>query len=520
MEKLKHFMLPEHTNTLYKEEAISSIALTKDVAAKINELVDAFNSMSEGDLKWKQTQEGIIRKGVLYMKDNLINTLQELLKIYDYETVRRMVGEVFGEEVRLALTPKMFGAVGDGFTNDTAAIEKAIAALKEGDVLCFPKGVYLMTGKPVEIPVANVTFEGDGMIRCDYGFRPKANHFKALGLRMECTSYGQDHRAFMIDNKIESGVIPNPIENFTFKDCYFKNFFYSVCAVGGSYNYDGTEEEGYFISDVVVENCHSVTYTDQNAAHFQCIQVRNVAYINNRTYGGKNASSYNAIKGNGFIRVLGNYDHNNSYASCEIENGSGRAVVANNTFGAKIWIDDSFDCVVNGNTSEDGISITVGSNVGDSKNIVVSNNVCKNIRCEQFGTYEGGVIRSVNIIGNTVRGNQTHGIWIHGNAVENAKITHNFITGDNTNDIAIQRSTQLCCLIQGNFGNDHTLLIAGSGGEVFALDNYMLTVSGNRDSLEASHLERAFNGLKVKDSSGVAWRVNVSTSGSVTTTQY
>ena len=81
MEKIKNFVLPENTNRLYKEEAISSIALTREVAIKINELVAAYNELAEQDLQWKQTQEGIIRKGVLYMKDNLVNTLQSLYDV-------------------------------------------------------------------------------------------------------------------------------------------------------------------------------------------------------------------------------------------------------------------------------------------------------------------------------------------------------------------------------------------------------------------------------------------------------
>ena len=36
MNEISHFMLPEHTNNLYKNEAISSIELTKTVADKTN----------------------------------------------------------------------------------------------------------------------------------------------------------------------------------------------------------------------------------------------------------------------------------------------------------------------------------------------------------------------------------------------------------------------------------------------------------------------------------------------------
>ena len=82
MKRIENFMLPEHTNSLYENEGISSIGLTRDVAEKINELVNAYNELYEQDLEWKQTQEGTIRKGVLYMKDNLLNSLNELMVLF------------------------------------------------------------------------------------------------------------------------------------------------------------------------------------------------------------------------------------------------------------------------------------------------------------------------------------------------------------------------------------------------------------------------------------------------------
>lgn len=99
MKKIEHYNLPEHTNSLYEEEAISSIGLTHEIAEKINELVDATNELSEEDLKWKQTQEGYIRKGVLFMKDNLINSLHDLMVLMDEkgfydDTVRKYTKEL------------------------------------------------------------------------------------------------------------------------------------------------------------------------------------------------------------------------------------------------------------------------------------------------------------------------------------------------------------------------------------------------------------------------------------------
>ena len=79
MKTISHFNLPENTNSLYKKEASSSISLTIDVANKINEIIDTLNEFSKTDLEWKQTQEGTIRKGVVYIKDNLMNTLDDMI---------------------------------------------------------------------------------------------------------------------------------------------------------------------------------------------------------------------------------------------------------------------------------------------------------------------------------------------------------------------------------------------------------------------------------------------------------
>ena len=129
MKKIKHFMLAEHTNQLYKKEAASSIALTRDVADKINELVDAYNKLAEGNLAKEQEQDGRIRKAVLYMKDNLLNSLHDL-----FETLHKSGAftEIYGgqlaentkilEGLNVYLTPEMFGAVGDGVHDDTEAL--------------------------------------------------------------------------------------------------------------------------------------------------------------------------------------------------------------------------------------------------------------------------------------------------------------------------------------------------------------------------------------------------------------
>ena len=83
MKKIENYNLPAQTNTLYEKEASSAIGLAHEVADKINELVEAYNHFADTDLKWKQTQEGTIRKAIVYIKDNLYNTINDLLNSAD-----------------------------------------------------------------------------------------------------------------------------------------------------------------------------------------------------------------------------------------------------------------------------------------------------------------------------------------------------------------------------------------------------------------------------------------------------
>src|SRR5882672_12495580 len=64
---------------------------------------------------------------------------------------------------RAATTPPInvinYGATGNGTTDDTAAINSAISALRPGDTLSFPCGTYLTTAQ-LTINTSNVTVDG------------------------------------------------------------------------------------------------------------------------------------------------------------------------------------------------------------------------------------------------------------------------------------------------------------------------------------------------------------------------
>lgn len=77
--KIEHFMLPEHFNHLLPYEASTSLNLTRDVADKINEIVDTLNELETINVNEHFNQNAAIRKAVLYMKDNLLNSLNDLM---------------------------------------------------------------------------------------------------------------------------------------------------------------------------------------------------------------------------------------------------------------------------------------------------------------------------------------------------------------------------------------------------------------------------------------------------------
>lgn len=147
MNKLDHFLLPENTNQLYKNEAISSIWLTKEVAVKINELVDAYNEVAACNLEKHQELEGYIRKGVIFMKDNLVNSLHDLFKLlYDSGELNDIISDAVLSDLSLVkdrtegvVNVKQFGAMGDGINDDTEAIQEAI---RSGKFIYLPKGTY------------------------------------------------------------------------------------------------------------------------------------------------------------------------------------------------------------------------------------------------------------------------------------------------------------------------------------------------------------------------------------------
>ena len=154
MKNLNHYMLPRLTEDLYVKEGRSSIALTKEVANKINELVDAYNNLYMERLTKIQEQDGKIQGGILYMKDNLANTLHDMLELMksngDFNSIIRDVVEPNIANLMMktenVISVTSYGAVGDGYHDDTDAIQKAIDyAHTHNKTVQLPAGNFKIT---------------------------------------------------------------------------------------------------------------------------------------------------------------------------------------------------------------------------------------------------------------------------------------------------------------------------------------------------------------------------------------
>ena len=124
---LEHYVLSEHANNLYKKEASSTIALAKGIADKVNEIVDAYNELAKNKLEKIHEQDGTIRKAILYMKDNLLNTINDLLNVKGNEmmdnAVKRYLSDLRDElntlDTRL---DNLLGSVKEGSTTLDAEV--------------------------------------------------------------------------------------------------------------------------------------------------------------------------------------------------------------------------------------------------------------------------------------------------------------------------------------------------------------------------------------------------------------
>ncbi|MCJ2779422.1 hypothetical protein LLF06_25185, partial [Escherichia coli] len=232
--------------------------------------------------------------------------------------------------------------------------------------------------------------------------------------------------------------------------------------------------------------CTSVAPDSVNAGHFQHIGVTNAETSHNSTYGGQNATSYNFINQNGFVRIIGNYDHNNSYGSCELENSMvSNSVISGNTFSSYLWVDDTSNVTISGNTVSSRIKVT--SQTDDVHNITISANTTKRITIEQFGESPTGLVYGALISCNTITGDSDGSSDILCTSLVTGEISSNYCHGSEKN-ISIVRLDSSDITVRNNKGNKGLLTISNDGGRIIEYGNDSMVLSGSIDSRHIHNL--------------------------------
>lgn len=353
-----------------------------------------------------------------------------------------------------------FGANGSDQKDDTKAVAKALRELKDGDTLFFPNGNYILSGESLGLLQNNIQITGKGTIITEEGFQIKGSNVTISNLSFKAAKYKIGSSAISAIAKNDDQINDIRIENVN-----FEGFFYSVFLKTES---DNTKS----IHNVSITNSKSVAPIGKNSGHFQSIGVHNITIMGCHTYNGQNATSYNFFKPNGYIKVIGNYDHNNSYGSLEIENGGKDAVVTGNTFQSHLWIDDSENVLISNNIVNSKILLTVETM--DTSNILISGNITGKIVLDTFGEnyIKGKYIKDVTIEGNRLVGKDGYGIFINGNYSKSVNVLNNDLSGNNytKGNIGVIRSKTLQLKIIGNIMNGNVVL-SSTGNEILEKGN-------------------------------------------------
>jgi hypothetical protein len=331
----------------------------------------------------------------------------------------------------MSVNVKQFDAKGDGVTNDTAAVARALAAIPNGGVVYFPSGVYNISfsgTNALAIP-ANVTLQGESKRTTELLFAPQNNSFKNifgtvsvgvtflnLRMRVNWVNYGADiifmtmNSNLVVDNCIvDGGVTDNgtkqvynayflntpmtaaTITDITVKNSEFTRFSFVFLKPNGSLS---TEQRIRVLDNDLYGNyVEDISFNSPNGICRDVIVSNNI-FRRKRPFGSKLYCAFSSVN---TFQVTNNQFYDSCTDAIHMEENCQNGCVSNNTINVdgngiillaeKINSQGIFympqNIVISGNTitkqggqTNTGVMlIWNGNSVEPGKRIVVSGNI-------------------------------------------------------------------------------------------------------------------------------------------------
>ncbi len=357
---------------------------------------------------------------------------------------------------------KDFGAVGDGITDDTAAIVAALAALAGGGALYFPAGTYITTNG-LTISNSNLTIYGDGadsVIQCNQtdGIKTNLMRFSGSNVKLEKLKLRRGTNTNAGVGAVgEMLWLENTVYNWSIDNCFIDgNMTGQIARVG------------YYYTEIACKG--------EIATQPQVISIRN----NYFTDTGSRATDPRCVRD---LIISGNI-----FRDCgvNIPGGNKGTCIEVQSYDATNTLRPSYNVVVDSNTFQrfgDG-----AINIGGTYDIVISNNVIEGasvFNVEPLGIEENAISiiggERISITGNVCNKVRSGGIQIRTQIVtgtvfkpiRNVSISGNTLIGGLTPAGAV---CETGLVIQGLNSGTSVTNVSVTGN---TLDNCQLALSGS-----------------------------------------
>ena len=405
-------------------ENIKGALFGKDVRSSIHDGIDAINKEVEGTTE-KQNKLGEQFKNLVINEGNSNAEVAASRGSHDWLPDRLDNFDSQLEHIAYFITPEMYGAIGDGVSDDTEAL-KRLFNIQNVTINFSKEKVYKITNE-IYIDSSNVKINGNNStIKASnthiFNISNKSSNIEINDLRFEneyindfsnaCIrtsktnnrcGFGESTKDIKINNcKFNGGVfgvVLNSATNVKIKDCYF-----------GSHNYIERDEAGGY--GVLIQSSYNVEVT--GCENIAGIYSRHFCYISVDKEKEMNKHNIN-------IKVLNNYI---DFTNVKGVSGAECGMVVRESQDVQIFNNYFFNTI-------GGIYINLTFEEGITKNIKIKDNHFKGVR-----EIEGKFTRaSIGFVGTY----STHNCIIENNYFEDS-VTTNVIAINNCFNITMKNN--------------------------------------------------------------------------------